>query len=230
MHDYIELLTSLPYIADPFKHSRPPISLIQLRKRFSMLSENDRVLMEELWHSFWWRNISLTIQDAQVCQLFSSLLDKVTDKDICAWLRWRMDFRLLTAALRFRMSGLDAFPVSEWDSDVAKTITLHWSQIDFGLGQRYPWLQQANQLLLAKESFALERLLFNRLWQFYSRCEPKSTTGFAAVFLYTLRWDICYRWTSYEGLKGRERFDQLVDSSFTQFSELRSTQYEWQRI
>ena len=51
---YIDFLSSLPYLANPFLHRRPPISAVQLRKRLTMLDFEDRRTVQSLARIFYY--------------------------------------------------------------------------------------------------------------------------------------------------------------------------------
>lgn len=215
MTDYVEFLTSLPHLHDPFRYRRPPISAVQLRKRFRMLAPEDQRLMERLRENVLWSSIPLATDDQELVERFEHVLAEVSDPQLCGWLHWRMDVRTVLAALRRRQSGQSAPGAGKrWGlGNLPLLIARNWNQPGFGLLGRFPWLAEAEQYLADGESLALEKCVLQQVWNYYSRCEADQTNGFAAVFLYVSRWDICHRWSSYDHEHGLKRFDRLVEES-----------------
>lgn len=215
MNHYIELLTSLPHLHDPFRVQRPPISAVQLRKRFAMLEPDDQHLMQQLWESVLWSSIPLQTEDVTLVARWQRLLRVIEDPVLLQWLHWRINVRIVLSALRQRLAGQEAPARSaEWAvGQLPLLLRRNWQQPAFGLQSRMPWLTEAEQLLQSGESLLLERLVLQQVWQYYERCLPQPPYGFTAVFLYVSRWDICQRWTSYDHQAGLVRFDQLVSES-----------------
>lgn len=211
----MELINSLPHLSDPFRVPRPPISTVQLRKRFNMLLPEDRKLMDSLWQSMLWSSIPLATADEFLSDYFRRILAEVTEPQLHQWLCWRMDVRTILAALRRRHLGLDApLRTPRWtSSDLMGLITVNWGQPAFGLSGRFPWLPEAQQLLESGASLALEKLVLECVWRYFDRCQPDNAYGFSAVFLYVSRWDICLRWSRYDHDLAAQRFDQLVADS-----------------
>ena len=215
MNAYVELLSSLPHLHDPFRHTRPPISAVQLKKRFRMLLPHDQQLMSRLWDNILWSSIPLATADSELVTRVERLLQDIDDPQLQNWLRWRMDVRTVLAALRLRQGGQNAPPAKIcWGlGSLPLLITRNWHQPGFGLLGRFPWLAEAEQLLSDRESLALEQCVLQQVWNYYERCQSEQSTGFAAVFLYVSRWDICDRWSSYDHQRGLKRFDHLVEES-----------------
>ena len=180
-----------------------------------MLLPHDQLLMSRLWDSVLWSSIPLATDDEWLVIRFQRLLAEVDDPQLCLWLHWRMDVRTVLAALRRRQSGQSAPAGTKlWGlGNLPLMIARNWNQPGFGLLGRFPWLAEAEQLLSDGESLALEKCVLQQVWNYYDRCQPQQENGFAAVFLYVSRWDICHRWSSYDHQHGLKRFDQLVAES-----------------
>ena len=211
---YIELLCSLPYLANPFVHHRPPISNVQLTKRLSMLEYEDRQLVSELAETFYWGSIRRGENDEQIARNSRRVIARVEQEDLREWLHWRMDIRTVMAALRRRHRGEDAPPAGDWGYG---RYTLHlernWSHPTFRLENQFTWLPEARKHLEARETYELERLLLSATWDYYAALEPEEPFGVSAVWLYLMRWDLVERWTSYNAEHARERFDELAASA-----------------
>jgi hypothetical protein len=221
---YIDLLTSLPYLANPFVHRRPPISEIQLQVRLNMLEPDDREMVRRLARAFYWGRLEMEDTDAEVIRAGRRLLDETTQPDLREWLLWRMDFRTLVAALRRRHDRPDAPPAdSDWGfGNYVLQIERNWNHPSFHLEGRFPWLTEARNLLEAGDSYGLERLLLTVCWNYYTRQVPDDPWGLPAIWLYLNRWDLVERWCSYDADQAKTRFDEIVAVSLEQpLEELR---------
>ena len=211
---YIDLLASLPYLADPFVHRRPPISEVQLQVRLTMLDLQDRSIIAKLAHTFYWGRLELKDSDEAIVRSAQRLTQDFQPTDMRQWLCWRMEFRTVVAALRRRDANEDA-PTgnSLWGfGNSARQIERNWAHPSFHLEGRYPWLTQARALLEAGESYELERLLLSMVWNYFSRQVPDEPYSLSAVWLYLSKWDLVERWCSYNTEQGKSRFDELVVS------------------
>jgi len=212
---YIELICSLPYLANPFVPRRAPISRVQLNKRLSMLDFGDRALLGKLTASFYWGGISAGESDSELVRRARRTMDLVEYNDMREWLLWRMDLRTLVAALRRRHRGEDVPPAgTAWGfGRYTRHIERNWNHPHFRLEQHFTWLPEARQLLERGESHELERLLLGEAWSYYSSRQASDDYSFSAVWLYLMRWDLVDRWTSYNAEHARQRFDELVNSA-----------------
>lgn len=214
---YIELLCSLPYLADPFVHRRPPISWVQLTKRLNMLEYADRQLIQELAGSFYWGSIAIEDSDRELVERARHVVDHLEHQDLREWVFWRMDFRTVIAGLRRRHRGEEAAPVGlPWGfGRYTRFIERNWTHPTFHLEHRFPWLPEAQTLLEAGESYELERLLLTAAWRYYSTRQPDNEFGLSALWLYLMRWDLVERWCSYDTESARQRFGDMVSSALT---------------
>ncbi len=221
---YIDLLSSLPYLANPFVHRRPPISQVQLQKRLTMLDFTDQVIVRNLARVFYWGDLALNDTDQEIVNRALRLTGECPHPDMREWLFWRMDFRTLISALRRRHAGHDApAPNSRWGfGNHVHQIERNWNHPSFHLEGRFPWLPQARIGLEAGDSYAVERLLLGTVWDYYSRQKPIETYSLSAVWLYLSQWDLVERWCSYNTEQAKVRFDTMVGSSLEQpLQELR---------
>lgn len=211
--EYIEVLCSLPYLADPFVHRRPPISRVQLTKRLDMLDFADRALVRELAEVFYWGSIPFDASDAALVDRAERLIETVPYPDLREWLQWRMDLRTIIAAMRRRRRGEQAPVGQRWGfGRYARHLERNWNQPNFRLEERFTWLPDARSLLEAGESYELERLLLSVAWHYYSNQMPQHPYSVSDVWLYLMRWDLVERWCSYNAERARQRFSELVVS------------------
>ena len=221
---YVDLLSSLPYLANPFLHRRPPISEVKLQTRLTMLDIQDRITVQNLARIFYWGRLELKDSDAAIVRQGRRLTEDFQPPDMREWLFWRMDFRTLVAALRRRQSGQDAPAAnSHWGfGNYVHQIERNWAHPSFHLEGRFPWLTKARNLLEADDSYELERLLLSTVWKYYSRQMPDVPFSLSAVWLYLSQWDLVERWCSYNAEQAKIRFDAMVAAGLEQpLNELR---------
>jgi hypothetical protein len=215
------LMVSLPSHKNLlFDQEQIPLSRIQLNKRLALLDKkdtNDLLKIERLLH---WSHINNNIDQEFVNQTIESI-DSLNNQFIKNIIIWRLELRIILAALRMRSQGQKNPPNKKisgfdyWYFIMSK----YWHEADFGLGKQLPWLVEANSLLLAKKSYQLEKLLFGVVWDHYRQQSLGHYFDFEAVIIYVLRWDIIYRWTHNNNDLAVKRFNDLVDK------ELQHSQY-----
>lgn len=215
---YVELLCSLPRLANPFIHRRPPISEVQLLKRLNMLEFDDRALVRELALTFFWGRISVEDSDQAIVKRARRLIERVELEDLLDWLFWRMDYRTVIAALRRRHAGEEGPPIGTiWGyGPSVKHIENHWDQPHFRLEYRFPWLPEAARLLQSGDSWGLEEHLLSAVWDYISRLEPDVPYSLSALWLYLMQWDLVQRWCSYNAEEAVVKFEELVGASLEQ--------------
>lgn len=221
---YIDLLSSMPYLANPFVHRRPPISEVQLQKRLNMLEEEDRKIVTDLTRIVYWGRLELNDSDELIVREAKRMTRDIHPSDMREWLFWRMDVRTLVAALRRRRAGQDAPSATTlWGfGNYVHQIERNWNHPSFHLQSRFPWLDEARIFLEAGDSFSLERLLLSTVWDHFSRQVPNEPFGLAAVWQYLIKWDLVQRWCSYSTKEAKTRFDGIVTASLKQpLQELR---------
>ncbi len=212
---YIELMASLPYLANPFVHRRPPISNVQLEKRLSMLQYDDRQLIRQLAQTFYFGNIDFEASDPEIIARSARVIERVEQEDMHEWLLWRMDMRTVIAAMRRRHGGETAAPVGErWGyGRYVYYIERSWNHPSFHLESHFTWLPEAVSLLEERDTYSLEKLLLSAAWDYYNAQTAEDEYGLSAVWLYLMRWDLVERWCSYNAERAGERFAELVESA-----------------
>ena len=221
---YIDLLSSLPYLANPFVHRRPPISEVQLQRRLNMLEDDDRKTVTNLARIVHWGRLELNDSDEVIVREAQRLIQNIRLSDMREWMFWRMDFRTVVAALRRRHAGLDAPAANTlWGfGHHVRQIERNWSHPSFHLERRFPWLEEGRILLESGDSFGLERLLLSAVWDHFSRQVPDEPFSLSAVWQYLIKWDLVERWCSYDTEQAQIRFDEIVSLGLKQpLQELR---------
>ena len=68
------------------------------------------------------------------------------------------------------------------------------------------------------QSLELEKALLEAVWEELDRISTKERFSFEAVVIYLLRWNLVFRWTTYNSEIAIERFDQLVENALGEFA------------
>ena len=208
------LMASLPpHKKDLFKEKQVPLSRIQLNKRLLLLDKQDAsdlLKIEALLH---WSQIKNDIDQTFVDETIESIVS-IKNKFIKNIIVWRLELRIILAALRMRNLGQKIppdkkiFGFNYWYFIMSK----YWHEPDFGLSKQVPWLLEANQLLQAKKSLQLEKLIFDVVWKHYERESLGHYFNFEAIIIYVLRWDIISRWSGNSKELAIKRFNNLVET------------------
>jgi len=207
------LMTSLPaHKRVLFDEEQTPVSRIQLDKRLALLDEKDAADLLKIEQLLHWSHIKINIDQAFVNETLESIRS-INNDFIKNIIIWRLELRIILAALRMRHQGQKTPPVKKiFGFDYWYFImTKYWHEPDFGLAEQLPWLPEANELLGANKSLQLEKFLFGVVWDHYHRIGLGHYFNFEAVIIYVLRWDVIYRWTSYNKEVAIQRFNDLID-------------------
>jgi len=206
-------MTSLPpHKTRLFDENIVPISRIQLNKRLKLLDEKDAADLLRIEGLLHWSQMKNDIDQQFVKSTLASIesIDNQFIKDIVIW---RLEVRIILAALRIRQQGSKQAPAKKilgfdcWHYYISH----YWNEPDFGLGKQCPWLVEANAFMLANQSLQLEKLLLKMVWEHYHRQNFGHYFNFEAVIIYVLRWDIVSRWYSNDKEVAVKRFNDLVD-------------------
>lgn len=227
--DYVTLNTSLPHLGGLFYLAVQPISRIQLDKRLSILSDDDKSILLKIENLLQWDHLTDAVgesgKDEQLIQKAEELLSLLsldarlaTVVDV---IQQRLNLRSIIAALRCRQNELIAGKeqVIEYGSygHFDDHIRRHWDHPTFALEYRFPWLKKAHDFLVEKDIVALEKLLLDISWKSISVAQQGHTFDFVSVILYVLKWNIAIRWQSYDNQLAVERFNQMLDRSMKPF-------------
>ncbi len=213
-YKYTLLMTSLPsHKYALFDETHTPLSRIQLDKRLAFLDESDAAALLKIEGLLHWSHIKNEIDSTFVNETLSSIasIDNDFIKNIIVW---RLELRIILAALRMRNQGVKhaaekkLFGFDSWHFFISN----YWHEADFGLSKKLPWVAKVNTLLLAKKSLQLDALLLNVIWKHYQRQSLGHYFDFEAVIIYVLRWDIISRWSGNNKTVAVKRFNHLLDS------------------
>jgi hypothetical protein len=206
---YYTLVASLPTQPQSFDAGPIPITASTLRQRLSMLREEDRRVIDQLSDFFHWDRQPIERKDAEVIETHTRLNREIENPLVLRLISRRFEMRTLVAALRCQRAGaprpeLPALPVSTW-------IRQHWDQAGFRPSSRYPWIGRFCQALDDNQPQQAQRVLFEDLWNAWSRLDQQYHFTFESIVLYLARWEILHRWASQNADTGRQRFDALVE-------------------
>jgi hypothetical protein len=210
---YTMLMASLPsHKLDLFEDKQVPLSRIQLNKRLALLDEKDAADLLNIEVLLHWSQIKSSIDQMFVDETQKTIAS-INNQFIKKIIIWRLELRIILAALRMRHQGQKQPPSKKifgfnyWYFIISN----YWHEPDFGLSKQLPWIPEANELLLANKSLQLEKLLFGVVWEHFQRQSFGHYFNFEAVIIYVLRWDIVSRWTSNNKEGAVNRFNDLVE-------------------
>jgi len=189
------------------------LSRIQLNKRLALLDEKDAADLLKIEQLLHWSHIKTDINQVFVNETIDSI-NSINNDFIKNIIIWRLELRIILAALRMRHQGQKTLPVKKifgfdyWYFMMSK----YWHQPDLGLAKQLSWLPEANKLLIANKSLQLEKFLFSVVWDHYRQVSLGHYFNFEAVIIYILRWDIIDRWTSYDKEIAIQRFNELIET------------------
>lgn len=211
---YTLLISSLPaHKTVLFDEEQTPLSRIQLNKRLKLLDEKDTADLLKIEQLLHWSHIKKDLNQAFVDETIESI-DSINNEFIKNIIIWRLELRIILAALRMRHQGQKTAPVKKifgfdyWYFMMSK----NWHQPDLGLSKQLPWIAEVNALLVENKSLALEKFLFSVVWDHYRQLSLGHYFNFEAVIIYVLRWDIIDRWTRYNKQIALKHFNDLIDT------------------
>ncbi len=212
---YTMLMSSLPpHNLNLFKTRHPPISKIQLERRLQWLEPQDAEDLEKIQGLLYWANLN-DETDAEFIQNTEKMLATIKNSFLRDVISWRLELRTIILALRKRHLAKEkasyetGLGFGKWPFYIEK----NWQQPDFGLSRQIPWINQANELIENHDSFVLEKMLLEMVWQHYEQFGNGHYFDFEAVIIYVLRWDVINRWNKYNSQQALERFSSILQSN-----------------
>ena len=207
---YASLISSLPpHPLSLWQINYKPVSRIQLEKRLNVLTPQDAKLLAEIEARLHWSKMT---NQAEIIANKALTIDNVL---LNKAVQWRLDLRLIMVALRQKQSGVETADLPS--NELSRFIIQNWQADDFGLSIRFTWVKQAAQLLANHQALALEKLVLNISWQYYTTLAQSHYFDIEAVIIYVLRWDIVHRWQQYDESLAMRQFDKLVDNALGDF-------------
>ena len=222
MTKYITLMSSLPPLGKLFEVKQTPISRLKLENRLKLLEEKDELLLNRISSLIAWSQQAIEQTDAEFVAEANRFLAEVRNPTLKEIVAYRLSVRTIMVALRRRHRGENEPPVGKswgvgpWVSYIER----HWNEPGFRLEGMFPWVTEANRLLNANDSVALERLQFEVNWKMLDRVSAGHYFDLEAVIIYLNRWSLVDRWCRYNGEAAVERFRKLVDSGMEKFTDV----------
>jgi hypothetical protein len=211
---YAMLISSLPYHGVLFGARQTPLSRIRLQQRLSLLEPADAACLQAIAGLLDWSHPVRERRDEEIIARALTVLPTLVNAFVRDLVVWRLELRTVVAALRRRQRGETAPPAHErWGYGRWLTqLRRHRNEPHFRLEQAFPWLPEARTLLESGDALGLERLLIGIVWEHLERLADGHHFDFEAVLLYTQRWSLIARWTSYNGKAALARFDEMVEA------------------
>ncbi len=215
---YYMLIGSLPTLPRHFELAeRVPISPLALDRRLALLQPRDAEVLREVADFLAWERQPLERTDEDVVEQFREFQATVANPFARDLIRHTISVRSILAALRCRRLALDPPGGIE---PLAGRIAEHWNHPDFRLANRYPWVAEVNAILTGDQPLDLERKQLNIVWDHAKGLADKYHFTFEAVILYLIRWEVVSRWTRRTAKVGQKKFEHLVVSALSEYTEM----------
>ncbi len=219
---YVTLIASLPSREELFVAKQAPLSRLKLDQRLRVLSDEDSAVLKMIEEALNWRSLSMKVTEKDVINRSRRVLQNVDNETLQQIVRDRLEIRTCVAALRRRAQGQGA-PAKEtpwgfgrWVDHIAR----NWTEPTFRLDGVFPWLREANRLMRAGDTIALERLVLEESDKRLRRLSGEHLFDFEAVVIYVLQWSMVDRWSRYNAEVAVRRFDDLTEAGLGRFASL----------
>ena len=213
------VLASLPHLPHFAESTRLPISEARLLERIGMAMEPERATLLEVYDLLVWHRGSEHESDTTLLHRFRTMLANSPSPTVRTLLLERLGIRLLLTALRYQLQGAPKLPEHLEAFDllpILHTVRARFRQPGFGLTAKYPELLKAEAMLRERRSADLERLLFERTWATLDEraalCRARAPFGLDELIVYVFKWDLTYRWLTYNGEVAVQRFERIIAS------------------
>jgi len=219
---YVMLITGLPRPEALFQSRRPPLSRLKLNRRLRVLTPEDAELLKRVEQVLTWARLPISMTEEQFVARARAAVQAIDNETLRLIIRDRLEIRTCIAALRRRHRGERApsaktvWGYGRWLAHIRR----NWSETSFRLDGVFPWLREANQLLEAGDSLALQRLLLDQVWKNVSRHAGEHEFDFEAVVIYVLKWDIVDRWVRQDSEQAAERFEELTEAGLGHYANV----------
>jgi len=219
---YIMLISSLPSPEALFLARQPPLSRLKLDRRLRILEPDDAETLRLVEDALQWDRLPISLTEAEVVARVRRALEGIDNETLRQIVRERLEIRTCVAALRRRHRGEGppapgtCWGFGRWIDHIAR----NWTEATFRLDRIFPWMREANNLMNAGDTMALERLLLQQAWKKLVRRAGEHEFDFEAVVIYVLKWNIVDRWGRYNGEAAMKRFEDLVEASLGDYAAL----------
>ena len=219
---YVMLITGLPRPEALFRSKRPPLSRLKLDRRLRVLAPDDAESLARVEQILTWASLPISLTEAQFVARVKTAMQAIDNETLRLIIRDRLEIRTCIAALRRRHRGETApapgtvWGYGRWLAHIAR----NWSETSFRLDGVFPWLREADRLLKAGDSLALQRLLLEQVWKNVSRHAGEHEFDFEAVVIYVLKWDIVDRWVRQDSELAAVRFEEMTETGLGDYANL----------
>ena len=219
---YIMLISGLPRPEALFLAKRPPLSRLKLDRRLRVLAPEDAAVLRLVEQVLDWTALPITLTDAEIMARARTAMEKIENETVRSILRDRLEIRTCVAALRRRHRGEQApAPGTVWGfGRWVRHIARNWTEPAFRLDLVYPWLREADKLLKAGDTMALQRLILEQAWKILRRHTGEHAFDFEAVVIYVLAWDIVENLVKYDSEAAARRLEALTDAGLGEYARL----------
>jgi hypothetical protein len=214
MKEYYTVVASLPHLPYFANAERLPLSRLRLEQRLRMLDENETRQIYLAERLVGWRPSSTAKfgSGAKAVERINRSLQDISDPVLREFVEYRLDMQTLIAALRIRQSQRSAPNAETWGmGGYVRRIEANWDVPDFHLSHVYPWLLEADRLIVAADAVALDRLLMDVVWRHLSRLADANPFGFEPIVAYVFQWDILQAWLLRDADAAKHHFKKLID-------------------
>ena len=219
---YVMLISSLPRSEKLFLAKQPPLSKFRLEQRLRVLLAEHAAQLKLVESALNWSNLSMSVTDSEAVDRSCDALARIESTTLRSIVQERLELRTAVSALRRRARG-DAAPpegtawgVGRWVGHIAR----NWSEPGFRLDRVFPWLREADGLLRADDTLALERLILDQANRLLQRHAADHIFDFEAVVIYVLKWNIFDRWARANAEAAAARFEDLTRAGLGTYAQL----------
>ena len=219
---YVMLLSSLPRPGPLFVEKQTPLSRLRLEQRLRVLTPEDKATLKLVEGALRWDHFAMSTTEAEVLARGRPALQNLDNETLRDIVLDRLELRTMIAAIRRRHrgepppSGDQPWGLGRW----VRRIEANWNDAGFGLDGVFRWAREADRLMRAGETLALERLILEQAWKFVARRGGTHEFDFEAVVMYVLKWNIVERWSRYEAVGAAERFAEMTDAAMAEHATL----------
>jgi hypothetical protein len=203
---YPMILAALPHHGDLFSARRPPVSRIGLERRLALLPDADRCEIAAIEGLLNWDRAQRFASDTAFLDEAEATVARLRSQSVRALVEERLSMRSIVAALRMRAMGALA-PRGRWGrTPHAWRIERGWERAGFGLGPAQAWVGRVEACMSAGDAMGAEREILGEVWRRLGRAGVRHPSGYVAILIYVLRWNVIDRWTRQNAQEAGARF------------------------
>jgi hypothetical protein len=208
---YYALVASLPRLEYFERAKYVPITREQLLSRLQSLHPDHLRQLQLASDLVRWQKQPRERTTGNIAGQYAEAMKIITHPDLREFVEYRMGQRTVVVGLRMRYRGESPMAdrpwgVGRWTRRVAR----HWDDTDFGMSGVFGWIDDARDLIDARDAVGLERLQIEVVWRRLSALEALQPFSFVSVFAFVFKWDCVKRWLSYDADVAKENFQELA--------------------